>query len=244
MNDWKWFRHRIGSDPKLSKLIRQFGTDGYAVYFKALEYIYDGGLGQSEVDEIAIIFNLQISQVTNILKYASDCCYGLLIYNKEDGTWTSRKAVELMEEDEKTRQSHRDRQKRYMNKRDSQMTVDDSHVTVSNSQMTPKNKKEREKDIRRDLDKREKNKQKESDDSFGSLPPKKEAVEAYMHSIGKTFDVDRFMDYYSSIGWKLKGEPIADVEALIRRWPDDHITHNVENHPEYREIEESSRRTL
>ena len=171
----------------------------------SLEYIYDGGLGQAEVDEIAIIFNLQNSQVTNILKYASDCCYGLLIYNKEDGTWTSRKAVELMEEDEKTRQSHRDRQKRYMNNRDSQMTVDDSHVTVSNSQMTPKNKKEREKDIRRDLDKREKNKQKESGDSFGSLPPKKEAVEEYMHSIGRDFDVERFMDYYSSIGWKPHG---------------------------------------
>lgn len=241
MNDWKWFRHRIGSDPKLSKLIREFGAEGYAVYFKALEYIYDGGLGEAEIDEIAIIFGLQKSQVMLILKYASESCYGLLVNNKEDGTWTSRKAIELMEEDEDRREANRAKQKRFRESRNGNVTVSNGNVTVSNP-LDNKNKKE--KDIRREVEKREKNKQKESGDPQVALPPAKEAVEAYMISIGRHFDVERFMDYYSSIGWKLKGEPIADVEALIRRWPDDNHTESYEDHPDYEDIERDSRRSL
>lgn len=255
MADWTskgWFRHRISStsDPKFGKLVRLYGAKGYAVYFMALEFIYDGELGDMEVETIADILKMNSEEVVSILETCSESCAGLLSKN-DDGTWTSSKATELLSADEEKREEKREKVREYRRRLKSE--TERTGTCENETERSPKkeeykNLDSKKKDVKNlDFKKGESKKGVvggESCDSLGSLPPKKEAVEAYMHSIGKTFDVDRFMDYYSSLGWKLRGEPIRDVEALIRRWPDDHITHNVENHPEYREIEESSRRTL
>lgn len=220
MKDWsesRWFRHRIGSDPKLSKLVRRFGSDGYAVYFKALEYIYDGGLGDLEVEELAEFLGLEKAAVEEILNYAETECRGLLS-SSEDGSWTSRKALELMDENEAKKEANRAKQKRFRDSHNGNVTVSNGYATVSN----PIEKRREEKKRKERENMGEKNKEKESDDSFGPLPPSHSAVEDYMKSIGRSFNVDRFMDYWSSIGWRINGEPISDIKALVRRWPDDY----------------------
>ena len=48
--------------------------------------------------------------------------------------------------------------------------------------------------------------------------PSVEEVKAYCAKKAPTVDGQRFYDYYSSIGWRRKGMPIADWQAVVRNW--------------------------
>lgn len=217
MKDWsesRWFRHRIGSDPKLSKLVRRFGSDGYAVYFKALEYIYDGGLGDLEVEELAEFLGLEKAAVEEILNYAETECRGLLS-SSEDGSWTSRKALELMDENEAKKEANRAKQKRFRDSHNGNVTVSNGYATVSNPIEKRREEKKRE-------DKRERDCRlsRETDDD---RRPSLSEVKDLMKRFGRTFDIERFMEYQERNGWMVDGEPIRDLGSIIRSWPEDKV---------------------
>ena len=236
MTDWKWFRHRIGSDPKLSKLVREFGTDGYAVYFKALEYIYDGGLGDIEVEEIASTFGLDTERVTAILTYAKDKCKGLLKLDS-NGFWTSTKALELMAEDEDRKEANREKQRRFRESHNHNVTVSNGYVAVSN----PIDKSQKRKDT--DKSKEKDKVPKESDRPTDR--PTLENVVYIMRKVGRNFDASRFFDYWEQKGWMIDGEPIRRLESVVRSWPNDKPAPTpTESHPEYAKRMEEARTSL
>ena len=77
----------------------------------------------------------------------------------------------------------------------------DNHGTV-----TQQNKKE---DI-------EKNKNKSSSKKF--TPPTLEEVEEYINEKGYNIRASKFVDYYTSNGWKVGKNPMKDWKAAVRSW--------------------------
>lgn len=50
------------------------------------------------------------------------------------------------------------------------------------------------------------------------LPPTVEEVRAYCTEKGYDIDPDRFVDYYTSNGWKVGKNPMKDWKAAVRSW--------------------------
>lgn len=49
-------------------------------------------------------------------------------------------------------------------------------------------------------------------------PPTVEEVKAYCSETGYDIDPDRFVSYYTSIGWKVGKNPMKDWKAAVRNW--------------------------
>lgn len=85
----------------------------------------------------------------------------------------------------------------------------------------PKKAKEKEK-----KNKKEKEKENEKDTYMADKPPSRprftpptvETVRAYCNEKGYTVDADRFVDYYTSNGWKVGKNPMKDWKAAVRNW--------------------------
>lgn len=50
------------------------------------------------------------------------------------------------------------------------------------------------------------------------VPPNVDEVRAYCTEKGYTLDADRFVDYYTSNGWKVGKNPMKDWRAAVRTW--------------------------
>lgn len=50
------------------------------------------------------------------------------------------------------------------------------------------------------------------------VPPNVDEVRAYCTEKGYTLDADRFVDYYTSNGWKVGKNPMKDWKAAVRTW--------------------------
>ena len=50
------------------------------------------------------------------------------------------------------------------------------------------------------------------------VPPNVDEVRAYCIEKGYTLDADRFVDYYTSNGWKVGKNPMKDWKAAVRTW--------------------------
>ena len=48
------------------------------------------------------------------------------------------------------------------------------------------------------------------------ISPKLEEVQAYCRERGNAVDPQAFMDYYTSVGWKVGNKPMKDWRAAIR----------------------------
>ena len=50
------------------------------------------------------------------------------------------------------------------------------------------------------------------------VPPTEDEVRSYCTEKGYTVDADRFVDYYTSNGWKVGKNPMKDWKAAVRTW--------------------------
>ncbi len=50
------------------------------------------------------------------------------------------------------------------------------------------------------------------------IPPDAKMVQKYCLQMGYNVDPERFVDYYSALGWKLGNAPVRDWKALLRTW--------------------------
>lgn len=49
-------------------------------------------------------------------------------------------------------------------------------------------------------------------------PPSVDEIANYGAQIGKEAEAQGFFDYYSALGWRIAGQPMADWKAAFRRW--------------------------
>ncbi len=50
------------------------------------------------------------------------------------------------------------------------------------------------------------------------VPPDAKMVQAYCIKMGYNIDPERFVDYYSALGWRMGNAPVRDWKALVRTW--------------------------
>lgn len=68
----------------------------------------------------------------------------------------------------------------------------------------------------------------------GFIPPTAEMVEEYCNEIERYIEVNKFLNYYNSVGWKRGNTPVTDWKALIASWAD--------MNPEYEEREKNKKK--
>lgn len=88
-----------------------------------------------------------------------------------------------------------------------------SNVTVIECNPTDKNRK----DIERDTEE-EKKEIKKSKTASRFTPPTLDEVEAYCSERNNHVDAQRFIDYYTSNGWKVGRNSMKDWRATVRTW--------------------------
>lgn len=49
-------------------------------------------------------------------------------------------------------------------------------------------------------------------------PPSHEEVKSYCLEADISIDIDRFIDYYTSVGWRVNNKPMKDWKAAVRNW--------------------------
>lgn len=62
-------------------------------------------------------------------------------------------------------------------------------------------------------------------------PPTVEEVRAYCTEKGYTVDPQRFVDYYTSVGWRVGKNPMKDWKAAVRTWNGKEQSHNGKAEP-------------
>lgn len=63
------------------------------------------------------------------------------------------------------------------------------------------------------------------------IPPTVEEVRAYCTEKGYTLDPQRFVDYYTSNGWRVGKNPMKDWKAAVRTWNGKEQSHNGKTEP-------------
>lgn len=61
------------------------------------------------------------------------------------------------------------------------------------------------------------------------VPPSVEEVQSYCTEKGYIIDPERFVDYYTSVGWKVGKNPMKDWRATVRSWNRKEIQNNGKN---------------
>ena len=117
----RYFRHDIGSlmDDKLNALVMEYGAEGYAVYYLAIEYLYrDQGepLPPRLIRRIASDLKLTPQRVTEILDYAASEDCGQMLEKTEDG-YISHRVIKALKAGEEERRKKSEGGKKGMAKR-------------------------------------------------------------------------------------------------------------------------------
>lgn len=89
--------------------------------------------------------------------------------------------------------------------------------SVGQCPTSPSKSIEIEKDLDLDLDK-EKKESKKKKTASRFTPPTLDEVKAYCFERGNNVDAARFIDYYTSNGWKVGKNPMKDWKAAVRTW--------------------------
>lgn len=58
----------------------------------------------------------------------------------------------------------------------------------------------------------------ERNDADSFLPPSREEIEAYCREAHISIDIDRYIDHYSSVGWRVGNTTMKDWKATVRNW--------------------------
>lgn len=118
--------------------------------------------------------------------------------------WEEHQNIEGME---KIRESKRLAQARWRaKKKELPSTVDSTRYLVDHAEED----KEEEKEVEEDKESKGRAKR--------FTPPSLEEVEAYCRERGNRVDPERFLDYYTSNGWKVGKNTMKDWKAAVRTW--------------------------
>lgn len=113
--------------------------------------------------------------------------------------------------------SEADRKRNYRQKIESEKQNNGQMST----QISDKSAREIELEIELDIEKdiKKKNIKKESSKTKVFSKPSNQEILDYCNSIGHgEFDIEKFIDYYESNGWKVGKNPMKDWKATVRNW--------------------------
>lgn len=114
--------------------------------------------------------------------------------------WEEYQAVDGLE---RIREQNRKRVQKYREKQ---------KMLTCNVTVTESNAIEEEKELKKDIDKKENTKRKRF------VPPTLKQVDEYCKEKGFSLDSERFIDYYESNGWMVGKNKMKDWKAAVRNW--------------------------
>jgi uncharacterized protein YdaU (DUF1376 family) len=218
--DTLWFKHDTNSrsDDKIIELQMEYGMEGIGVYWCIIEMLYEQmGVMRMQCDRIAFELRAHKNVVEDVLKK-----YGL--FQIDGDIVTNRRVTEELaircEVSEKARERADKRWERVRNEQAMR-----AHSEGNASAM------QRREEERREQNNREEKITFESDEKKTALSlfeKKQTAIaprnvphdefHAYFTELGYPQEADKFIDYYSSNGWKVGRNAMKDWKATARRW--------------------------
>jgi len=205
----KWFSHeaRASRDVKLRKLLMKYGYEGYGLYWYCLENICLGlepDLSFELEQDSAILAhegNMDTLKVEECMEYM----VGLELFDiNESGVISCMKLAKFLGESS-TRNNKLKGIIREAKGKDNSQTVSDS----------PRLSKDCPPDMIRD------NKIREEKVKSASrfTPPTLEEVKTYVNEKAyRGFDCERFIDHYTSNGWKVGKNPMKSWKSAANNW--------------------------
>ena len=123
--------------------------------------------------------------------------------------WEEHQNIEGME---KIRESKRLAQARWRAKKQHELTASVESFVDSTRYLVDHAEEDKEEEKEVEEDKASKGRAKRF------TPPSLEEVEAYCRERGNSVDAERFIDYYTSNGWKVGKNTMKDWKAAVRTW--------------------------
>lgn len=194
----KWFKHdsNANADAKLKRVKLKYGMEGYGLYWFCLELIAQG------IEKHNLTFELEhdaeiISADTGIhqervQEIMADFVKWMLFENTQ-GIITCMKMADRT--DEYTQKLIRSR----------------GNIGTTSRQCPDKVPPNRIEENRREQSNKKTRTKKFS-------PPTKQEVEQYCQERSNSVDPDRFIDHYTSNGWKVGKNSMKDWKAAVRTW--------------------------
>lgn len=199
---------------RIKKLRRMAGGDTYTIIYlkmqlKAMKT--DGvltftGIEQDFVDELALDLNEEPDNVRVTLAYLASC--GLLETADNVSFFLPYAAMCTGSETASTQRWREWKARKTL----------ETNTAPTLTQQTANVEIEKEIEIESEI---EKSKSKSKGRASRFTPPTVEEVRAYCEERGNAVDPERFVDYYSSNGWKVGRNSMRDWRAAVRTWERD-----------------------
>ena len=194
----------------MKKLRRIAGGDTYTIIYLKLQLLslkdegalFFEGVEPSFYEEMALALDEDAENVRATLIFLEET--GLINKVSESEYMLTQVPYLIGGEGDSAERVRRHRNRKALQ---SNVTVTDSNAIVTNCNTEI----EIEKDIEKDIEiEREKKKR--------FTPPTLQEVKDYCLERGNNVDAQRFVDYYTSQGWKVGKHPMKDWKAAVRTW--------------------------
>ena len=220
MTEKEFFKHDITAlgDRQLKKLVRENSCCGYAVFFAALDFMYQEDGESINLKDLVLDVAEGLYTSEEIAEKVIKSCVELGLFSTDENGIYSRRVRLAIAERELDREKYRNMaNKRWKKDSDAEANAQ-ADAQAMPTHMHRQCKKEKEE---------EKEEEKKKEEEYISTPtPKKklshpslEEVRAYCLERKNSVDPEAFIDYYSSQNWKkANGEPLTDWKAGVRTW--------------------------
>ena len=218
---WLKLREDFFRQKEIKKLRQIAGGDTYTIiYLKLLlrsleaggKLFYDG-VEEDFPSEMALDIDEAVENVTMTVQFL--IARGILQKNAEE-EYEILTAAEMTGSESSSAHRMRDYRSRKMLQSDGTPSLCSSQVTERYTEI--------------DIEKRDRDKKKSGDKAdkppraMRFTPPSVEEVAAYCRERENNIDPERFVDFYTSKGWKVGNQKMRDWKAAVRNW---------ERRPEY-----------
>lgn len=227
-----WFKHDVTAqmDIKIKKLVRNYGYEGYGVYWNVIELLYSKD-GQMEVNEL-----IEELDLTDNVKYVEVLeRFGLI--EIEDSIVRNRRVMAAISDNDDRRKRFSDMGKtsaeRRMNKGSANVerTLNDGSTDVERTLNPCSTERKIDREIDRENKKKPSKEGKEKAELFQALPsspssskrktfskPSLQEIEGYCRERNNSIDARAFFDFYESKNWFVGKNKMVDWKACVRTW--------------------------
>ena len=205
-----WFKHDTNAvnDAKVKKLVIRYGAEGYAIYFHCIELIA-GDINENNItfclehDSEIIADNLKIKGtaeksgiqiVEEIMQYIVE----LKLFEERNNLIYCYKLLKRLDLSMTSNVKFR---KVITDAKESHDKVMIESCNIISDEIILNNITSNEKEQRKRF-----------------IPPSREEIESFTNENQCHINIDTFIDYYNSNGWKIGKNKMSDWKATVRNW--------------------------
>ncbi len=220
----KYFWLKLKSDfftsRAMKKLRRIAGGDTYTIIYLKLQLLslkdegalFYEGVEPTFYEEMALALDEDAENVRATLIFLNSM--GLIEKKSEHEYILTEVPYLIGGESESAERVRKHRAKKALEIKENDKKALQGNGNVTNSNTEIEIEKEIEKELEIEIEKKESKKSK----AKRFTPPTLEEVQAYCIERGNNVDANRFIDYYTSNGWKVGKNTMKDWKAAVRTW--------------------------